>query len=180
MGYAQNYPISCVKISPLLQKFADKLTHRDFLGALMNLGIERDRLGDIVICDNEAYLFCLENIAPFIADNLSQVKHTSVKCEITEYEDKKSLNENQKLAIRVSSPRLDAVIAKAYNLSRGDSAQNIIAQRVFVNGRLCENVSHTLKEGDIVSFRGKGRLTVIAFSGISKKGKNIIEIEKSV
>ena len=180
MGYVQNYPISCVKISPLNMKFADKLSHRDFLGALMNLGIERDRLGDIVICDSVAFLFCLESIAPFIADNLTQVKHTSVKCEITEYVESDITEEKKILTIQVSSPRLDAVISKSYNLSRGESAQNIIAQRVFVNGRLCENVSHALKEGDIISFRGKGRLTVLAFKGMSKKGKNIIEIEKSV
>ena len=56
-----NYPIKCIKIAPVRQKFADELNHRDFLGSLMNLGINRSTLGDIVISDNTAYLFCLSN-----------------------------------------------------------------------------------------------------------------------
>ena len=77
-----SYPIICIKVEPLQQKFSDKLTHRDFLGALMNLGIEREMLGDIKILDNIGYVFCLEKISKYIIDNLSGIKHTTVKCNI--------------------------------------------------------------------------------------------------
>ena len=80
MGYEEEFPISCLKVSPVSAKFADVLTHRDYLGALMNLGIERDRLGDILIAGNEAFIFCTSSMADFITENLVKVKHTSVSC----------------------------------------------------------------------------------------------------
>ena len=84
LGYGVPFPIVCVHIRPLAQKFADDLSHRDFLGALMNLGIERSTIGDIKVGEREAYLFCLDSIAGFICENLSQVRHTHVKCSLTE------------------------------------------------------------------------------------------------
>ena len=83
IGYECDFPIVCLKISPKAPKFADRLTHRDFLGALLNLGIERAVLGDIAIIDNSAYLFAKDTIAEFIRDSLERVKHTDVKVEIT-------------------------------------------------------------------------------------------------
>ena len=59
-GYIVDYPVVCLCIKPLMQKFADELNHRDFLGALMNLGIAREKLGDIIIHENEGYIFCEE------------------------------------------------------------------------------------------------------------------------
>ena len=82
LGYEEPFGIACVHIAPLLEKFSDDFSHRDFLGALMNLGIDRSTLGDIRVGHREAYLFCLENIAPYICENLKQVKHTHVRCTI--------------------------------------------------------------------------------------------------
>ena len=178
-GYEGEYPISTIKISPLSAKFSDNLTHRDFLGSLMNLGIERDRLGDIIIEENTAYLFCCDNIAKFIADNLFRVKHTSVSCEISKDGPEKIQKEPEYSIIQVQSLRLDTVIAKAFNMSRGLSCEYIIGQKVFLNGRLCESVSQSLKEGDKITVRGKGRFKINAQTGISKKGKLNIEIEKN-
>jgi hypothetical protein len=79
-----DYPIKCILIKPVNQKFADNLTHRDFLGSLMGLGIRREVLGDIIISENCGYLFCLDAIADYIIENLTQVRHTTVKCELTE------------------------------------------------------------------------------------------------
>ena len=72
IGYDAPFPISCVRIEPLSQKFADKLIHRDFLGALMNLGIERSTLGDVVIRDNVGYVFADEEMAKFIAGEMTE------------------------------------------------------------------------------------------------------------
>lgn len=71
LGYEVEFPITCIHISPLLAKFADNLTHRDFLGALMNLGVERSTLGDIRVGDREAYLFCTDTIAPYLCEHLN-------------------------------------------------------------------------------------------------------------
>ena len=68
LGYEEAYPITLLRIAPLQSKFADDLTHRDFLGSLMNLGIERDVLGDLLINEKCAYLFCKESVADYIID----------------------------------------------------------------------------------------------------------------
>ncbi len=77
--YAE-FPVKIIKAEPLSQKFADKLSHRDFLGSLMGLGIKRNVLGDIVIKENTGYIFCLDSIADYIVQNLDKVRHTGVKC----------------------------------------------------------------------------------------------------
>ena len=81
-GYEAAFPIQCLKISPLSAKFAEPLTHRDYLGSLMALGMERETLGDIVVKPEGAYLFCEERIAPYIMENFTQARHTSLSCAI--------------------------------------------------------------------------------------------------
>ena len=170
-GYAESFPIVCVRICPLQQKFADQLNHRDFLGALMNLGIDRSTLGDIVVRDNEGYLFCTEAIAPFIVENVSRIKHTSVLCEMTQEPPKQRQEDLKEFTIQIPSERIDGVLAKVYHLSRSDSAELFRQKKVFVNGRLCENSSRLLKPEDRVSARGYGKFIYTGQQSISKKGK---------
>lgn len=171
LGYEEEFPIACIQVKPLMAKFADELSHRDFLGALMNLGIERSTLGDIFIEDNTAYLFCAANMAEYIMENLGKVKHTSVLCkeaeQIPSFEDK----ERQEIRIQVSSERADAVVSKVYRLSRSEAIEFFRQKKVFVNGRQCENNSQPLKCGDIVSVRGCGRFEYSGTQNVSKKGK---------
>ncbi len=175
LGYELPFPISTLKIEPKSQKFADKLTHRDFLGSLMNLGIEREMLGDIVIIENVGYLFANEEIAPYIRDSLTRVKHTDVKIsEVDELPDGE-LYRTEPKRIQASSERLDGVIAKVLSLSRED-AQSLFAKHlVFVNGRCIESTSHIPRLGDVISVRGHGRMIYRGYESLSKKGKlNII------
>ena len=81
-GDASMLPIAVMRISPLNEKFADALSHRDFLGSLMNLGVERYKLGDILIDGNQAYLICMADMADYICAELKKVRHTSVYCEV--------------------------------------------------------------------------------------------------
>ena len=81
-GYEWESPIRILKISPKMQKFADALTHRDFLGAILNLGIKREMLGDLLIFKNTAYLFVLEKMASYLLENLSRVRHTDVQVSL--------------------------------------------------------------------------------------------------
>ena len=80
--YEFKVPIVVLKIAPANPQYADVLTHRDFLGAILNLGIVRSKIGDIFIKNNIAYVYCLEDIAKFISDNLTKIKHTIVKTDI--------------------------------------------------------------------------------------------------
>ena len=110
--YEEEFPIECIHIRPLIAKFADKLSHRDFLGALMNLGIDRSVLGDIHVLEKEGYLFCQKSIAPFVCENLDQIKHTHVKCEIAKGLEDYPHEEPEIVEFTASSDRADGVIAK--------------------------------------------------------------------
>lgn len=170
-GYEAAFPIQCIEILPLVEKFGEELGHRDYLGALMNLGIERSTLGDLVISGKHAFLFCTEKMAPYILDTLDKVRHTSVRCQPAAQIPESTVTRLERKTVQVSAVRLDSVIAKAYNLSRSDSAALFRAKKVFVNGRLNENNSGQLKPGDKVTVRGFGRFCYVETAGESRKGK---------
>ena len=120
-GYMEEFPVSCIIIEPNLAKFADRLTHRDFLGSVLNLGIERNVIGDIFIRDNTGYLICLTRMADYIAENLTKDK--AYLCEVQSHAGdawkqlKPVLEEH---ILSVSSERCDIVAAKLYQISRSE------------------------------------------------------------
>ena len=179
LGYEEPFPISVIKIEPKAQKFADRLSHRDFLGAILNLGIERKLLGDILIIDNVGYLFAKEDIADFIAESLTTVKHTAVVCRSIPPSElpEGSLFKTERVKIQLAGERLDAVISKVFSLSRDDSLGLFAKGLVFVGGRLIENNSYTPKTDDVVSVRGHGRFIYRGVAGLSKKGKLNAEVD---
>ncbi len=172
LGYEIPFPIRCIRAEPLSQKFADRLTHRDFLGAILNLGIEREKLGDIVIADNIGYIFTCEDIADYIADGLTRVKRTDVRSSVTDgLPHGSEMYRTEQKRIQISSERLDAVIARVYNLSR-EEAQSLFKKRlVYADGRLIESCSHTPRPGEKISVRGSGRFIYRGYDSLSKKGK---------
>ncbi len=177
IGYEAPFPIVCIKAEPVSQKFADKLTHRDFLGAILNLGIERSSLGDIPIIDNTAYIFAKEDIADFIISSLSRVKHTDVSLSVVTELPEGELFKTERRTVQLQSERIDALIAKLFSLSR-ESAQNLIKRElVFVSGRLCTSTSYSPKPGDIISVRGHGRLIYRSYSSTTRKGKFNVEVD---
>lgn len=180
LGYEEDFPIACVTVKPLMQKFADNLSHRDFLGSLMNLGIERSILGDIFVKDKGAYILCDENMAAYIAENLSRVKHTSMLCTVSQEMPPEIQPELQEMELIVSSDRADAVIAKAYQLSRSQSLELFRSKKIFVNGRQYENNSGILKPEDIVSVRGFGKFLYQGLIQETKKGRYKIHIQKYI
>lgn len=179
-GYEEEFPICCVIVRPLLKKFADDLSHRDFLGSLMNLGIERSVLGDIFVKDKEAYIICEAAMAEYIAENLSRVKHTSMLCTVSETMPEEILPQLSSVELIVSSDRADGVISKAYSLSRSQCVELFRAKRIFVNGRQYENNSGTLKAGDIVSVRGFGKFVFDGIIHETKKGRYKVQIQKYI
>lgn len=175
LGYEAPFPIACVHICPPALKFANDLSHRDFLGALMNLGIERSTLGDIRVGEKQAYLFCLDSIADFICENLTQVGRTNVKCSRSADAEEIPREEPKVLTVQVQSLRVDAVLAKVCNLSREKSLELFRAGKVYVNGRLCENNARQLKCGETVNARGYGKFTLAGEPAVTRKGKLSVE-----
>lgn len=170
------FPISCIQIAPVQKKFADQLTHRDFLGALINLGIKRETLGDIILSDREAYVFCLKTIESFITDNLDRVKHTVVKCKLASEIPNEIINHLEEKEYNVASLRLDAIISEVFKLSRSQSQALIREKRIFVNGRIYENNSYILKPKDIISVRGMGKFIFGETVRNTKKGRCFVTI----
>lgn len=175
-GYEEEFPIVRVEILPKTPKFAENLTHRDFLGAVMNLGIERDVVGDFFVREKGALLFCHENIADYIVENLDRVKHTNVICKRAEGEIALENVSPERISVTVASPRADGVISKVYSLSREESRELFNNGRVFINGIQTQNLSCQLKEGDAVTVRGFGKFIFYGQTGVSKKGKDRVEV----
>ena len=172
-----DYPIKCILIKPVNQKFADTLSHRDFLGSLMGLGIRREVLGDIIISENKGYLFCLETIADYIVENLTQVKHTTVKCELTDNIPTDVLPQPEKHEIIVSSERLDVIVSTIYKMSRSQVLPIFHTEKVFVNGVVKTSPSTTLNVGDKVSVRGFGRFIYKGVLRRTKKERLVISVD---
>ena len=178
--YEWAYPIACIRIRPVNLRFAEDLSHRDILGALMNLGIERSRTGDIAVCEKEAYLFCHESMAELIQEELTRIRHTTVVCSHCDPAEFTYVPSVKNIRGTVASVRLDSVMALAFQSSRSSLLSLIGDGKVFVNGRLITTNAYALKEGDIVSVRGMGKFRYTGGGGQSKKGRFVVEIDKYV
>ncbi len=179
-GYEEDFPIKCIKCNMKTDRFTEAPVHRDVLGALMNLGIERKCIGDIGVTDGCAYIFTLDKTADFICENLTKIKHTCVECEVTEELPQSELYKLENTLITVASMRCDCLIAEVYGLSRSECNRFFEKQKVFVNGKSILSPATQVKEDDTVSVRGKGRFKVGEKSGITRKGNTRVEIGKYV
>lgn len=175
-GYQYEAPLKVVKIEPVSKKFSDNLSHRDFLGSIMSLGIKREVLGDIVIRENTGYVVCLENIAEYLCDNIVQIKHTTVHCEVLDSMPEGAMSEPTEKEVLVSSERVDAVVSAVYNLSRSDSKELFDQKKIFIDSKSVIAPSAALKEGNVVSVRGKGRFKYFGVVRQTKKGKIAVSV----
>lgn len=175
LGYEEEFPIAILKISPLMARYSDTFTHRDYLGAILNQGIDRKVTGDILTDGTYGYLFCEEKIADFIIENLDKIKRTNVRCERVESLPDTLQVRIEQEQVQLSSERIDGLIAHVFKFSRTEATELFRSQKVFVNGRLMENKAHMPKEGDVISVRGYGRFRFDGCDRITRKGKmNII------
>lgn len=171
------YPISVLRI-----KWNPKYSnpgHRDLLGSLMGLGIERETLGDIVFGREAgtAYLFACEDMERYICASLESVGRTSVKIEPYYNEVQIREPEGQMLRLTVAAERLDSIIAAAYKLSRSE------AQKLIESGMVRRNHVPELKsdihpaEGDLLSVRGHGRMRITAYDETpTRKGRRVVRL----
>ncbi len=169
-GYMYEAPITCLRIAPLRQKFADPLTHRDFLGSLMSLGLRREVLGDIEVLENVGTLFCLDSVSGFICDNLTSVRRTSVSCAPSDPPETLSAPPPVSELV-VASERLDAAVAAVFKLSRSQAQELIEKELVFISGRLAKSASADISPGDIISVRHLGRFVYEGVARETKKGR---------
>ena len=177
-GYEEPFPITCIQATPKMQKYADALTHRDVLGALMHLGIERSCIGDIFLSSNIAYFFCLAHIAPLITEELTCARHTALQCKMVYEIPKETDNTPIQMTLQVSSVRADAVVCAVFSLSRQIVQTFFVQKKVFINGKNTENAAVPLREQDLISVRGLGRFRFLGIAGTTRKGKLRLLIER--
>ena len=166
-----DFPIKALKIKRNI-KFSTDLSHRDYLGSIIGVGIDREKTGDIIIFDDYAICFVLESIADYLGTNLVKIGRNTVKTDVFDISDLDIPNINivEKRAT-VSSMRIDAIIGAAFNISRGKSQDFIRSEKVNVNWTPINNVSLIVKENDMISVRGKGRFRIGYETGKTKKDR---------
>lgn len=173
-----DFPIAALRIECRGAKFNKMPTHRDFLGAVLALGIERTKVGDIIIEDDHAIVLVHRELAAYVCANLEKVGRVSVK--ITEQPLQEDFEQAQKkgkeIRVTVPSLRLDAVLGSAFKLSRAEAARFIESEKVSVNWRLVTKTSYAVCEGDRITLRGQGRAHITEIAGKSKKDRIIVRI----
>ncbi|MBQ9871148.1 MAG: hypothetical protein IJM27_04380 [Eubacterium sp.] len=176
-GYPEEYPIRLLKVEAVQEKFADTLTHRDFLGSVLGLGLEREKIGDIFLRDNAGYMFVHEGVSDYIRENLTFVKHTKVRVlELSDVPEELAPKLRVETLV-VSGNRIDSILARLYHLSRGEAQQMVQGEYIFVNGRAVTQTSKALKEGDVVSVRHHGRFRFAGEGSRTKKDRLNVKVE---
>ena len=174
----REYPLTCLEIK-WNAKYASP-AHRDLLGAVMGLGLERDSTGDIAIGagDGCAYLFAHSDVDAYICANLESAGRAAVKIAPPDGEMKLRPPKGEEIRVTISSQRMDAVIAAGLRLSRSE------AQKLINDGLVKRNHTEELRgdihleENDLLSIRGHGRMRVTAFEGLTRKGRLAVRLFK--
>ena len=154
----------------------DKLTHRDFLGSLMSLGVKRDQIGDILVTDGAAVIFVSRTAAPLLGE-IEKVGRVGVRQRAGICTDLPQ-QEFDEISVICASNRIDAVIAAICGLSREKAAALVKAGFAVINGVQCSSVSENIDEGDIFSVKGYGKYIFDGVGNTTKKGKNHIFVKK--
>lgn len=167
------YPISALEF-----KFrqADKLTHRDFLGALMSLGIERETVGDILVEDGRCVVFVKTEIADYIKSQISKIGRAGVKVSDADVSSLPKGRGEEEKSVIVSSLRLDNIVAAISGASREKTKNLILSGNVTLNFFECTNISKSVCEGDVLTVRGKGKFKINGVMGETKKHRIRISI----
>lgn len=168
LAFTWEYPIDCLRIEPKALKFSEELSHRDYLGALLNLGVDRSVIGDIVVQKKAAWFFCQNKMTEFFLENLCRVRHTNILITKVEDSDEFPRPALESVSGTCASVRLDSLISLAFKTSRSSMVSYIEGGQVFVNGKLITSNGYEPKDGDIISVRGKGRFI---FDGVSHQTK---------
>jgi RNA-binding protein YlmH len=156
-----------------------ELDHGDFLGALLGLGIKRDRIGDIHVHESFAHIIVTDEIADYLNIHLRQVHRLAVLTELLPIEKLQALLPKlEEMSLTVASMRLDGIASDVYRISRSKIVDPIKAGRCRVNWKTEEDPSEPLKEGDVVSFKGLGRFKVLEVDGVTKKGRIRLTVGK--
>ncbi|HML37716.1 MAG TPA: YlmH/Sll1252 family protein [Bacillota bacterium] len=175
---ADNDPLALLRMTP---DGRSALTHRDYLGSLMGLGVKREMIGDILVREKGADIVIMKDMGDFLLYHYGKAGRTSLKAEITSI-DQIIVPENRVEEKRdtVASLRLDNLVSSSFSLSRGKAAEAIESGLVFVNGMQSLKTDRQMKEGDKLVLRGKGKVLLKEVGGVTRKDRTYIVLDKYI
>lgn len=173
----KDFPMTPIEFS---YRKADKLYHKDFLGALMSVGINRDILGDIIVNEGSSVIFIYNTAVDVIFNDVDKIGRVGVKKSIFRDKVPESENKYKEISGTVSSLRLDCLVSLAIKNSREKSSQFIKAIGVEVNYKKISAPDFIINEGDVFSLRGQGKFILYKVGGLSKKQRYYITIRKLI
>ena len=172
------FPITALRIT---KKYDKDLNHRNYLGTILSLGIERDKIGDILPDENGATVFVLEDISEHIRDNIRKVAGCGVEIEVQKTGDVIIPEKRFELIdVVAASLRLDACLGAILKISRKDAKELSVSGNVSVNHMEAKSEDVKLKEGDLLSIRGFGRAELMAIGGKTRSDRVHITIKKYI
>ena len=159
-----------------------KYSHRDYLGAVIKVGLKREKVGDIIVNLDGADLIVSKDISKYIVDSFKELTRFSKSDIYEESIEKLNITEpkTEVLNIIIPSMRMDSIVSELIRTSRSKALEIINAERVFVNSEVITKNSKMLKENDMITVRGKGRFKIIRILNSTKKGNLVLEVEKYV
>jgi RNA-binding protein YlmH len=176
--YNIDYPINVLEIKN--KSNFSNLKHKDYLGSILSLGIERNKIGDIVVKEDRAYLPIIEEISDYVKSNLTNIGKSPVEINIlNNLIDIPTVN-FEEIVINVSSLRVDGVVAKIANVSRSKSIEIIDSGKVLIDYVRAKDKSQELLEGTRLTIRGNGKYIIGEIIGETRSGKHRIVIKKYI
>ena len=157
-----------------------KYSHRDYLGALMKLGVKREKIGDILVDQEGADIIILPEIEKYLLYNLPSLKRFSkAKLQLITVEQIRKIEiQKEEITITVASMRLDTIIAELMKTSRSKACEAITAERVYINGSKQNKINKEVKIGDKITIRGKGRFEIKELVRHTKNDREVLLVEK--
>ena len=174
--YENPFPMKLIKIQNT-SKFSN-LDHRDFLGGILSLGIERNKIGDLLVDKNTCYVPVYEEIENFIIYNIDKIAKVSCIAEVVDNIETLPEITFEEVIILISSLRIDGVVSKIANVSRSKATSMIEQGKVLINYNKIKDKSYELKGEERITIRGFGKFIIGSSIGNSKSGKMKFTIKK--
>ena len=171
------FPITAITFT---FRSCDKLTHRDFLGTIMSLGLKRSAIGDIIVESGKATAFVSNDIKDYLLSQIVKVGGVGVTVKEENVQNVQNNASFVECSATVSSNRVDSIVAALVSKGRSKACELISEGVVSVNSKLVSKNTQTIKASDVISIRKYGKFTIISAENITKKGRLIIEWKKYI
>lgn len=174
----EQFPIEVIVIG---KKYEKELTHRDYLGTILSLGIDRSNVGDILVEKNRAYVYMLSDVCSYVCENIDKISNVGVSVKVESFTNITPPKQKFETINAVcASERLDAVVSAMLKISRNNAAGLIRAEKVSVNHFPITRVDYILSPKDIISVRGFGRFIFEEVGAKTRSDRIHIVIKKYI